>query len=80
MNTRKLLAYIKLVLVILIWSGVYHVAKYLVNDTDAFTLGFLRFLMATIVLLIMYFSKKGVKGALTRPESHWIILCLIVLI
>src|SRR5579863_1535722 len=80
MNNKKILAYIKLIAVIVIWAGVYHVAKYLVGGTDAFTIGFLRFLMATIALLTMYFIKRGVKGAFTRPDSHWVMLWLIGLI
>jgi drug/metabolite transporter (DMT)-like permease len=80
MINKKILAYIKLIAVIVVWAGVYHVAKYLVDSTDAFTLGFLRFLMATIVLLAMYFAKHGVKRSFTRPDSHWIMLWLIGLI
>ncbi len=80
MNNKKMLAYVKLIAVIVIWAGVYHVAKYLVSDTDAFTLAFLRFLMAAIALLSMYFAKHGVRGAFTRPDSHWVILWLIGLI
>jgi drug/metabolite transporter (DMT)-like permease len=80
MSNKKILAYIKLTAVILIWAGVYHIAKYLVGDTDAFTLAFLRFLIASMVLLGMYFAKHGVKGSFTKPDSHWVILWLIGLI
>ncbi|MCC2624616.1 MAG: hypothetical protein K0R14_489 [Burkholderiales bacterium] len=80
MTNKKSLAYIKLIAVILIWAGVYHVAKYLVNSTDAFTIAFLRFLIASIILLGIYFAKHGVKGAFVKPDSHWVMLWLIGLI
>lgn len=79
-SISKIVAYFKLIMVILVWAGVYHVAKYLVLDTDPYTLGFLRFFIATILLLIMYFSKHGVRNAFKRPDNHWKILWLIGLI
>lgn len=80
MINKKILAYIKLILVILIWAGVYHIAKYLTIDTDAFTLAFLRFFTAGCVLLMMYFKEHGIKGALTITDNQWSILWLISLV
>lgn len=80
MNIRKVVAYIKLVLTILIWASIYHVAKYLIGSADPYTLGFLRFFIATIILFSLYFLKHGVKGAFTRPDNHWKTLWLLGLI
>lgn len=80
MNITRLIAYFKLAGVVLIWAGVFHVGKYLVGDTDIFTISFLRFLIATIILLSIYFAKHGIKKAFIKPDEHWKILWLIGLI
>lgn len=80
MNLKKTFAYLRLTIAILIWASIYHVAKYLISEADAFTLGFLRFFIATLVLLVIYFYKHGIRNSFTRPDSHWLILMLIGLI
>ncbi|MCC2645497.1 MAG: hypothetical protein K0R94_1275, partial [Burkholderiales bacterium] len=80
MNNKKFLAYIKLITVVLIWAGVYHVAKYLAANTDAFTLSFLRFFIASSILLLLYFREHGVQKIFTIAESQWSVLWLIGLI
>lgn len=75
-NNVKFMAYIKLVSVILLWGGVYHVAKYLVSDTDIWTVAFIRFFSAAIVLLFIYYRRHK-RILITRPRSHWQMLFLI---
>ncbi len=75
----KLKAYIKLVSVILLWGGVYHVAKYLVSDTDIWTVAFIRFFSAAIVLLCIYY-KRHRRILIVRPRNHWLMLFWIGLI
>jgi len=57
MLSDKSYAYIKLTAVIVIWGSIYHVAKYLVSDTDIFTVAFLRFLISSLVLLLIFYNK-----------------------
>ena len=73
------MAYLKLISVILLWGGVYHVAKFLVSDTDIWTVAFLRFSSAGVVLLIMYRSRHR-RIIVHRPTRHWRMLFLIGLI
>ena len=56
-QNNKIIAYVKLICVILIWGGVYHVAKFLVSDTDIFTIAFIRFFIASFVSLLLYYKK-----------------------
>ena len=74
----KYLGYIKLVLVILLWGGVYHVAKYLVRDSDPFTISFVRWFIASIVLLVLYWRKHKVDG-FKKPPAEWRMLFLLSL-
>lgn len=77
MNSKNLvLGYIKLSIVILIWGGVYHVAKFLTNGTDPFTLSFTRFFIASVILLILHHNCNGING-FKKTKNDWIVLFLI---
>jgi drug/metabolite transporter (DMT)-like permease len=71
-QNNKIIAYVKLICVILIWGGVYHVAKFLVSDTDIFTIAFIRFLIAATVLLCIYYKNRPM--VINRDYRHWVIL------
>lgn len=70
---NKLHGYLKLFGVIVIWGGVYHVAKFLVQDTDVYTVAFIRFISAAIVLLMLYY-KKHKYISIVRPRNQWWLL------
>ena len=72
--------YIKLIIVTLIWGGNYHVVKYLVSEADIFTVGFLRFIISSSLLLFFYFRKNRRAGLQNKLEQHWKILFAIGLI
>lgn len=69
----KLRAYIKLIVVIILWGSVYHVAKYLVTGTDIYTVAFIRFFISAIILLVMYYAKER-RLIIYRPKYHWWLL------
>lgn len=70
---NKLLGYLKLLGVILVWGGMYHVAKFLVIDTDVYTVSFIRFISAAVVLLILYYRKHK-HVTIVRPRNQWWLL------
>ena len=72
------IGYAKLVLVILIWGGNYHVAKYVVDDSDPFTVSFIRWFIASVILFVIYWRKHGILG-FRKPSSDWKILFLVSL-
>ncbi len=72
------IGYAKLVLVILIWGGNYHVAKYVVDDSDPFTVSFLRWFIASVILFTIYWRKHGIVG-FKKPRVDWKILFLLSL-
>lgn len=72
-KNTKILAYIKLTVVILVWGSVYHVAKFLVMETDVYTVAFLRFISAALVLLGLYYRQNR-HFNLVRPRHHWWLL------
>ena len=74
----KYVGYTKLVLVVLIWGGVYHVAKYLVEGSDPFTVSFVRWFIASVVLLAFYWRKCGVAG-FKKSTTEWKVLLLLSL-
>ena len=74
---KKAIGYIKLIIVVSIWGGTYHVAKYMIKYADIFTLSFLRFLVASIVLLILLYRRNGREGFASKPKHHWLILFMI---
>ena len=54
----KTLAYIKLILVIVVLGSGFHVAKYLVKEVDASLVAFVRFFIASIILLCFSIKNK----------------------
>ncbi len=75
-NKNVVVGYTKLIVVIRIWGGVYHVAKFLTTDTDPFTLSFIRFALASIILLILHHNNNGFAG-FKKTRSEWLVLFLI---
>lgn len=68
-----ILSYIKLIITVFIWGGVYHVAKYTVGNADIYTISFVRYLFASIILLIMYFA-NGKHKTNKFNKAQWTIL------
>ncbi|TXI92337.1 MAG: hypothetical protein E6Q33_07185 [Neisseriales bacterium] len=52
-------AYLKLTLAIISWAGVYHAANYLVRHLDMYSTAFIRYLIASIILIIILKIKRG---------------------
>jgi drug/metabolite transporter (DMT)-like permease len=75
-----ILEYAKLIAVIVIWGGNYHVVKYLVSEADIFTIGLLRFIISSLLLLLLYFRKNRRAGFQNKLKQYWKILFLIGLI
>ena len=74
-NSRKI-AYCKIIATVIIWAGVYHVAKYLSGLADVASIALVRFLLASIVLFVFYRPGKTLQvTSVTR--AHWIMLMLI---
>ncbi len=65
---KKLLSYLKLIIVIVLWGGVYHVAKFLVKDNDIYTISFIRFLLASLLLSLLYYKHKNVNVIITKKN------------
>ncbi len=69
------IAYVKLFTVILTWGSVYHFAKILVTDTDIYTVAFVRFFIASIILLLLYYKKnKTIKFIQSKQEYTLLLL------
>lgn len=57
----------------MIWGANYHVAKYLVKFADIYTISFVRFLIASIVLVMIYYCKHR-HIMLHLSKKQWSIL------
>jgi drug/metabolite transporter (DMT)-like permease len=55
---KKFLAYLKLITVIILWGSNYHVAKFLVSDSDVYTISFFRFFLASILIWLIYYKHR----------------------
>lgn len=73
---NKILAYIKLILVVILWGISYHTAKYLVINADVYTISFIRYLLSTIILVSIYIAKKGPRALIHKSVQEWNILIL----
>ncbi|MFN7095881.1 MAG: DMT family transporter, partial [Burkholderiales bacterium] len=73
---NKLVAYLKLIAVVIIWGGNYHAAKYLVKDTDIYTVSFLRFALAALMLLFIQHNKHGAMGYKKSPIQWWMLIAI----
>lgn len=74
-NTSK--AYTKLILAIFGWAGVYHAASIMVATMDVYTLGFFRYLLATLILLIILKIRRGRIYNHQEFCNNWLLLALI---
>lgn len=72
-NTCK--SYIKLAIAIVLWSSIYHVAKYLVVIADVTVIAFFRFFITSICLLIWYQCKNGniINNVKALLSDFWLI-------
>lgn len=68
------LAYFKLFGLVCVWGGNYHVASYLVKNVDIVTISFLRFLIASIALLVLYCCQNNCAGAYQKIRKNWLLL------
>lgn len=69
-------AYLKLVAVIFIWGASYHVAKYMVSDTDIYTVSFLRFIFASICLMVLYYKKYGFTNLIKTKSDFGLLFSI----
>jgi drug/metabolite transporter (DMT)-like permease len=67
-------AYLKLTLAIISWAGVYHAANYLVRHLDMYSTAFIRYLIASIILLIILKIKRGRIFDKELFKSNWLLL------
>jgi drug/metabolite transporter (DMT)-like permease len=69
------LVYLKLFLTALFWGGMYIAGRIVVEDAGAFSVAFLRFFIASILLLAMTWKTEG---GLTRPSKGqmFLLFCL----
>lgn len=75
MNKNFLIAYVKILCVIIIFGSLYFVAKYLVSMVNTSMIVFLRFFIASLILMVFYIKTKGKKG-FKKPVFHWFLLFL----
>lgn len=68
-------SYIKLTIAIVLWSSIYHVAKYLVVIADVTVIAFFRFFITSICLLIWYQCKNGniISNVKSSISDFWLI-------
>lgn len=70
--SHKLISYLKLIAVVILWSSIYHVAKYLVRVADVSTIAFIRFFITSIALLFWYYKHTGnVWGNFILQIKNW---------
>lgn len=74
MKNNQLPAYIKLTLAIMGWAGVYHSANYLVHKVDLYTVAFVRYFCASIILVTIMKIKRGYIFDAQLFKAHWGIL------
>ena len=68
------LTYLKLSLSIIVWGSVYHTANYLVKYMNPVTLGFTRYLIASVILLVVLRKKRGRLIDPVLFKNHWLLL------
>lgn len=67
-------AYLKLTLAIISWAGVYHAANYLVRHLDMYSTAFIRYLIASVILLVILKIKRGRIFDRELFKSNWLLL------
>lgn len=80
MNTNPSKAYTKLILAIFGWAGVYHAASIMVTSMDVYTLGFFRYLLASVILLAILKIRRGYVYNHQEFRNNWPILALLGII
>ncbi len=80
MTTNPFKAYSKLILAIFGWAGVYHAASIMVVSMDVYTLGFFRYLLASIILLTILKVRRGYVYNHQEFCNNWPILVLLGII
>lgn len=70
-------AYIKLTLAIISWAGVYQAANYLVKNLDPYTTAFIRYFIASIILLVIQRIRRGEFIDKEVFKANWGILITI---
>lgn len=76
MLTRVQIAYLKIVVAMFLWGATYHAAKELVQELDIYTSSAIRWGIAALVLVIMFYQKKSLRGFI-QPFRNWIIILAI---
>lgn len=71
-TTQK--AYLKLILAIVAWAGVYHSANYLVKTLDPYTTAFVRYFIASIILVSIVKIRRGKVVDVPLFKANWILL------
>ncbi len=66
--------YVKLVLTAIFWGGTFIAGRHVSKHMDPFTIAFLRFAMASAILLALLWSQEGRLPRLTRGQFVLIIL------
>lgn len=69
-------AYLKLFLAILIWSGLYHVARPAVAVGSPVLVAFLRYLVSAVILLVMLRYKTGLWWHKLDAMQWWLVFLL----
>lgn len=59
MKNNQLVAYLKLSLAIIGWAGVYHSANYLVHRVDLYSVAFVRYFCASLILIAIMKARRG---------------------
>lgn len=77
MNTTTRNAYIKLIISIIGWAGVYHSANYLAHHSDIYGLAFVRYFLASIILISFIIFKRGYLIKREDFKKNYKILILI---
>lgn len=71
MTKQNLYAYIKIVLAVISWAGVYHSANYLAHHADIYTIAFVRYFIASLMLVIIMRIKNGSFMNKQLFMAHW---------
>lgn len=67
-------SYIKLILAIIAWSGVYQSANYLIKHIDPYSAAFFRYFIASIALVTILKIKTGEFININQFKQNWLIL------
>lgn len=74
MKNNQLVAYLKLSLAIIGWAGVYHSANYLVHRVDLYSVAFVRYFCASLILIAIMKARRGYIFDKQLFKDNWLIL------